>query len=307
MIQTKISQGHLIDTEFLSREEIEALMERASYWESRGREPAGTYKGYFAANLFFEPSTRTRISFEVAEKKLGMDVLHLDGDTSSCVKGESFYDTLRTLASIGVHVAVIRHQGTGGLERVARMNPGLSLISAGEGSGAHPTQALLDLYTIQQSFSEIKGLTVAIIGDIRHSRVARSNLWTLRKFGARVVLSGPEHLQDPGLDWTEFLPVDEAIRQADVVMMLRVQWERHQQEHFPDKESYFRKYGLTLDRMEKMQSHAIILHPAPVNRGVEIADELVEHPRSRIFKQMDNGVWIRMAVLERGIQGGWME
>ncbi|OYD06691.1 aspartate carbamoyltransferase catalytic subunit [Paludifilum halophilum] len=305
MIPTKIDTGHLIDTDRLDRREIVELLDRAAFWKKNPEAGHTMYQRFFAANLFFEPSTRTRISFEVAQKRLGMEVLHLDGETASTVKGESFYDTLRTLSSIGVKVAVVRHRGTGLLARMADRDPGLCLVNAGEGDGGHPTQALLDLYTIRRCFGDPGRLTVSIIGDLQHSRVARSNLWALQKFGTRVILSGPESMRDPVLEeQAEYRSIDEAIRQADVVMMLRVQLERHEEALYSGREAYHRDYGLTVERLDQMQSHAVIMHPGPVNRGVELAPELVEHPRSRIFEQMSNGVWVRMAVLERAIRGG---
>ncbi|MFC4076507.1 aspartate carbamoyltransferase catalytic subunit [Salinithrix halophila] len=304
MIPTVIGRGHLIDTDRLSKEEMEELFGRAEYWRTHRQHWHRAYPGHFAANLFFEPSTRTRISFEVAEKKLGMEVLHLDGETSSVVKGESFYDTCRTLSSIGVDVAVVRHRGTGLLAEMAEKETGVTLINAGEGNGGHPTQALLDLFTLRRHFGTLAGLTVVIAGDLLHSRVARSNLWALSAFGARVILSGPDSMRDPSMEeFAPYLPFDEAIRQADAVMMLRVQLERHERELFTSAEDYLNRHGLTSDRLAIMPPHAIIMHPAPVNRGVEIESGLVEHPRSKIFEQMENGVWVRMAILERALQG----
>ncbi|MDR6224767.1 aspartate carbamoyltransferase catalytic subunit [Desmospora profundinema] len=305
MMETQLVRRHLIDTDGLSLEEMESLFCRAAYWRDHPEAWFQTGKGRFAANWFLEPSTRTRVSFEVAEKRLGMETIPLDGETSSTMKGESFYDTLRTLAAVGVEVVVVRHAGIGTLAEMAWENPGVSLVNAGEGNGGHPTQALLDLFTMREQFGTLKGLTVSIIGDIRHSRVARSNYWALKTFGARVILAGPESMRDPSLEeYAPYLPVDEAIRQADVVMMLRVQLERHRETLFSSPDVYLHAYGLTPERVEAMRSHAVILHPAPVNRGVEIASELVEHKRSKIFEQMSNGVWIRMAVLERALEGG---
>jgi len=296
---------HLIDTRDLSREEIALLLQRAQYWERKGEAEDGPCRGRFAANLFFEPSTRTRFSFEVAEKRLGMEVLRFEERVSSTVKGESLADTLRTLEALGVDVAVIRHGQSGILEELARRTREIRLVNAGEGSIAHPTQALLDLYTLKKHFGEVRGLTVAMVGDIRHSRVARSNLWSLRMFGVRVILSGPESMRDPELEeHAPHLPLEEAIRRADAVMMLRVQLERHRETLFQSAEAYHRAFGLTLERFARMQPHAVILHPGPVNRGVEIADELVDHPRSKIFEQMANGVPVRMAVLEWAVEGG---
>lgn len=307
MVQTRIRTGHLIDTDQLSRKEMEALFERANAIRRFPDSHRERYGGRFAANLFFEPSTRTRLSFEVAERKLGMEVLRLDEGSSSSVKGESFYDTLRTLSSVGVDVAVIRHTGGGLLAEMAARSPGIALVNAGEGKGGHPTQALLDLFTLHSHFGALSGLRVAIVGDLRHSRVARSNLRALQAFGARPVLSGPESMRDPALEKdAPYLPMDEALRQADAVMMLRIQLERHQEKLITSPEDYRRKFGLTPERLEMMPSHGVILHPGPVNRGVEIDGELVEHPRSKIFEQMENGVWIRMAVLERAVEGGMM-
>ncbi|SFS50381.1 aspartate carbamoyltransferase catalytic subunit [Marininema halotolerans] len=304
MISTLTERSHLIDTDQLSKQEMEELFERAEFWRTHPERWQRAFPGRFVANLFFEPSTRTRISFEVAEKKLGMETLHLDGERSSTVKGETMEDTLKTLAAIGVEVVVVRHQGVGRLASMAEIDTGVSLINAGEGHGGHPTQALLDLYTLQQHFGRLAGLTVVIAGDLRHSRVARSNLWALRTFGARVILSGPESMRDLSMEENAiYLPFDEAIKQADAVMMLRVQLERHEENLFTSADAYRTAYGLTRERMEQMPTHGIIMHPAPVNRDVEIASELVEHPRSKIFKQMENGVWIRMAVLERALLG----
>lgn len=304
-METKVGHRHLIETDELTATEMETLFHRAAHWRDHPEAWFRTGKGRFAANWFLEPSTRTRVSFEVAEKRLGMETIDLDGETASTVKGESFYDTLSTLAAIGVEVAVVRHSGVGILAEMVWENPGVSLINAGEGSGGHPTQALLDLFTMREHFGDVKGLTVAIIGDIRHSRVARSNYWALKTFGARVLLAGPESMRDPSLEeYAPYVAVDEAIRQADVVMMLRVQLERHRETLFSSPDVYLHAYGLTPERLEAMLPHAVIMHPAPVNRGVEIADVLVEHPRSKIFEQMANGVWIRMAVLERAFEGG---
>jgi aspartate carbamoyltransferase catalytic subunit len=297
--------NHLIDTKDLSREEIDHLLERARYWERRGRAEEGPFRGRFAANLFFEPSTRTRFSFEVAERRLGMEVIRFEEGISSAVKGESLLDTLRTLESLGVDVAVVRRGGPDILGELALRVRDIRLVNAGEGCTAHPTQALLDLYTLQKHFGEVKGLTVAMIGDLRHSRVVRSNLWSLKTFGVRVILSGPESMRAPDLEeLAPFVPLEEALRQVDAVMMLRVQLERHREALFSSAEAYHRAYGLTMERFARMQPHAVIMHPGPVNRGVEIADELVEHPRSKISEQIACGVPVRMAVLEWAMGGG---
>lgn len=257
-------------------------------------------KPRFAANLFFEPSTRTRFSFEVAERKLGLELLDFDGETSSVKKGESLYDTVKTLESIGADVVVIRHpEDQYYRDLLPKLN--IPIINAGDGCGQHPTQSLLDLLTIQQEFKEFKQLDVVICGDLRHSRVARSNAEILTKLGAKVSISGPQAWMSGFEEQYPYLTMDEAVEQADVMMLLRIQHERHHGDEFLTKDVYHQQYGLTLNREKRMQKHSIILHPAPVNRGVEIADELVECRRSRIFTQMKNGVFIRMAVLKRAL------
>ncbi|OEH91192.1 aspartate carbamoyltransferase catalytic subunit [Bacillus solimangrovi] len=252
----------------------------------------------FVANLFFEPSTRTRFSFEAAERRLGFEVLNFDAASSSTQKGETLYDTVRTLESIGANVAVIRHEADDYFdELVGRV--GIPIINAGSGSGHHPTQSLLDLLTIQQEFGTFEGLRVAISGDIRHSRVAHSNAEALSRLGAEVIYTAPIHWRDNSGDYVE---MDEAVKSADVMMLLRIQHERHADGMNMTKEDYHNQYGLTVEREKLMKQRSIIMHPAPFNRNVEIADELVECERSRIFKQMTNGVYVRMAVIKRALQ-----
>lgn len=251
----------------------------------------------FVANLFFEPSTRTRFSFEVAEKRLGMNVLNLDSTSTSVQKGETLYDTVRTLESIGVEACVIRHSQDHYYDELKNIS--IPIINAGDGCGQHPTQSLLDLMTIHEEFGTFKGLTISIHGDIKHSRVARSNAEVLKRLGATVLFSGPDYWQDETNPHGTFVPTDEAVKQSDVVMLLRIQHERHQSES--DVSDYLSAYGLTKARASEMKKGAIIMHPAPVNRGIEIDSELVEAPNSRIFKQMANGVYIRMAVLKKAM------
>ncbi|TCS94602.1 aspartate carbamoyltransferase catalytic subunit [Hazenella coriacea] len=294
---------HLIDTIDLSKTELEEILERAAYWEANLDQPQ-PLQGKFVANLFFEPSTRTRFSFEVAEKRLGMQVLNFQTAVSSTTKGESLIDTVKTLEAIGVEAIVIRHREPQEIKELFNHSLQCAVINAGAGKWAHPTQALLDLYTIKKYFGNCQGLCVAIVGDISHSRVVRSNLWSLRAFGIDVILSGPPSMRDLECEQlAPYVPMDEAIRQADVVMMLRVQLERHDQQLFQGADDYLSQYGLTTERLQVMKPESIIMHPAPVNRGVEIAHDLVEHPKSKIFEQMSNGVFIRMAVLERAFGG----
>jgi len=297
--------NHLISTASLSVEEIkEILSEAQSFLEGEQWKPA---EQQFIANLFFEPSTRTKSSFEVAERKLGLEVIPFDAGSSSVLKGETLYDTVRTLESIGVNAVVIRHdQDQYFNELIGRV--GIPVINAGDGCGHHPTQSLLDLLTIQQEYGDFKEVKVAIIGDVRHSRVARSNADALTRLGAKVVFSGPkEWFDDSFLENGSYEDVDTAIETSDVVMLLRIQHERHDGSETGVSQNYHQQFGLTIEREKRMKPGSIIMHPAPVNRNVEIADELVECSRSRIFTQMKNGVFVRMAVIKRALdksQGG---
>lgn len=291
---------HLLTTNELKVEEIyQILSDAKKFSDGMKWRPENQM---FTANLFFEPSTRTKSSFEVAERRLGLEVIPFEVLTSSVQKGETLYDTVKTLESIGVNAVVIRHQQDRYFdELVGKVN--IPIINGGDGCGHHPTQSLLDLMTIYQEFNGFAGLKVAIIGDIRHSRVARSNADVLSRLGAEVIFSCPEDWFDHrSLDHSKFRPVDQAIQQSDVVMLLRVQHERHQQKGSFTASEYHQQYGLTLERERLMKPGSIIMHPAPVNRNVEIADSLVECERSRIFKQMQNGVFVRMAALKRSLE-----
>jgi len=291
---------HLLTMNDLTVPEIEKLLVEANEFSHGKRWMVDHH--LFVANLFFEPSTRTKCSFEVAERRLGLNVIPFETSTSSVLKGETLYDTVKTLQSIGVHLAVIRHRQDRYFDELVHKID-IPIINGGDGCGHHPTQCLLDLLTIQQEFGSFHSLKVAIIGDIAHSRVARSNAETLHRLGANVLFSGPKEWRTYELDpYGTFVPMDEAIETADVVMLLRIQFERHQQELNMSKKQYHDFYGLTVEREKRMKPNAIIMHPAPVNRGIEIADELVECERSRIFKQMENGVHIRMAVLKHALE-----
>ena len=296
---------HLLTTTELSVKEIgDILTEAQEFAEGKVWQPK---KQTFVANLFFEPSTRTKSSFFVAERRLGLEVIPFEAGVSSVLKGETLYDTILTLESIGVSAVVIRHKVDNYFTELVDKTK-ISILNAGDGCGHHPTQSLLDLLTIKQEFGIFKGIKVAIIGDIRHSRVARSNGDAISRLGAEVVFSGPEQWFDESLlKFGKYEDVDMAIETADVVMLLRVQHERHKTEGNFTKEQYHKKYGLTVEREKRMKPGSIIMHPAPVNRDVEIAYSLVQSKRSRIFKQMENGVYVRMAVLKRAleeIQGG---
>jgi aspartate carbamoyltransferase catalytic subunit len=292
------STKHFLGLKGMSAAEIRSILDRAAYWEQHPVKVTDPLKGRFIANLFFENSTRTRFSFELAQKRLGAEVLNFSSAESSVQKGESIYDTVRTLESMGIDAGVIRLKPAGVLQELAEKIK-VPLINAGDGNNEHPTQALLDMYTMRKHFGELRGLKVSIIGDILHSRVARSNLWGLKTMGANVQFCAPENMRAPELlAHADYVSMEQAL-EADVVMMLRVQLERHEKGMIQSAEDYRAHYGLTIQRLGQMAPHAIIMHPAPVNRNVEIDDELVEHERSKIFTQMANGVPIRMAVIER--------
>ena len=255
----------------------------------------------FVSNLFFEDSTRTKISFEMAERKLGLSVIPFDTSQSSVNKGESLYDTVKTLESIGLNLLVIRHGQNQYYDELKNIK--IPIINAGDGTGNHPSQTMLDLMTIKQEFGSFKDLKIAIAGDVKHSRVANSACDILRKLGSKVYFSGPREWFDEGsLMNGTYREIDGLIPEIDVLMLLRIQHERHHQKTKYSPEEYLRKYGLTKKREKKMKPSAIIMHPAPVNRNVEIDSDLVECSRSRIFKQMENGVFARMAILKNTLE-----
>ncbi|WP_438351600.1 aspartate carbamoyltransferase catalytic subunit [Paenibacillus sp. FA6] len=301
MTTTNLKDHSLLGLKDISRNEIESILDRAAYWEAQQEKVVPILSSHFVANMFFENSTRTRFSFEMAEKRLGAQVLNFTAAASSVEKGESIYDTVRTLESMGIDVGVIRLKPDGVLQDLAETVK-VPLINAGDGNNEHPTQALLDLYTMRKKFGELKGLKVSIIGDIRHSRVARSNLWALQKFGAQVNFCAPKSMIAKELEQhAPYVTMDEAMN-SDVVMMLRVQLERHATGLLMSSEDYRERYGLTEARAAKLSKDTIIMHPAPVNRNVEIDDAVVESSQSMIFPQMSNGVPIRMAVMERALR-----
>lgn len=301
-LQSKgLNLPNLLGIEDLQRSEIEALLERGRAYKSlqRGRK-LDLLRGRSIVNLFFEASTRTRTSFEIAAKRLGADTIGIQASGTSLAKGESLVDTFNTLAAMNPDVIVMRHAASGAPHFLARYLS-TPMINAGDGRHEHPTQALLDALTILEAKGSLEGLRVAIIGDIGHSRVARSNIHLLAKFGVDLVLCGPATTVSPtmtalasGVSLTYDMP--EAVRGADVIMMLRVQLERQNVEVFP-KNEYFRYYGLTLEHVQAAKPDAIVLHPGPINRGREITSEVADSQRSMILSQVENGVAIRMAVL----------
>ena len=300
----RISLKHLLTAEALTDREVMGLIRRAGEFK-QGAKWHPEERQYFATNLFFENSTRTHKSFEVAEKKLGLEVIEFEASRSSVQKGETLYDTVLTMSAIGVDVAVIRHGKENYYDELIQSKTiQCSIINGGDGSGQHPTQCLLDLMTIYEEFGGFEGLKVAIVGDITHSRVAKSNMQLLNRLGAEIYFSGPEEWYDHQFDvYGQYVPLDEIVEKVDVMMLLRVQHERHDGKESFSKEGYHLEYGLTNERATRLQKHAIIMHPAPVNRDVELADELVESLQSRIVAQMSNGVFRRMAILEAILHG----
>jgi aspartate carbamoyltransferase catalytic subunit len=298
MNKSDVTVKNLVKMSDLSVPEIYQLLDQA--WRFEQGEKWIAERDKFVANLFFESSTRTRTSFEVAEKKLELQIINFEVESSSVQKGETLYDTVKTLEAIGANALVIRHtQDQYFDDLIPRLN--IPILNAGDGCGHHPTQSLLDLYTIHQEFGRFQGLKIVIIGDIIHSRVARSNAEVLTRLGAEVMFSSPIQWQDSKNAYGRYVEIDEAIQTADVVMLLRIQHERHDEKMGLTSWDYHAMYGLTVERERRMKARSIIMHPAPVNRNVEIADSLVECERSRIFTQMKNGVFVRMAVLKRAL------
>lgn len=282
---------HLTRLSDFTVEEIMEILERANRYASGETIPQ--LEGKVVANLFFEPSTRTQYSFMMAEQKLGLKTMDFTAETSSVQKGETLYDTVKTFEAIGVDGVVIRHPQNNYFEELIP-NLNIPIFNGGDGSGNHPTQSLLDLLTIYQEYGKFEGLKIAIVGDIAHSRVAHTNIEVMNRLGMEVHLVAPEQFQEEGYAWEN---LDDVLEEMDIIMLLRVQHERHDGGMQLTKEEYHKQYGLTVEREKRMKEGAIIMHPAPFNRGVEIADDVVECKRSRIFKQMSNGVFIRMAVL----------
>ena len=248
-------------------------------------------KGKIIANMFFESSTRTQYSFNTAEEKLGMKVITFNPATSSLNKGESFYDTVKTFESFGIDGMVIRHTNNEYYKELKNIKS--VLINAGDGTGNHPSQSLLDLVTIYEQFNKFENLNIAIVGDILHSRVAHGNLKVMERLGMNTYISGPKEFMDNS---SKFIPFKDAITEMDIIMLLRIQRERNAVKSMSDSE-YLENYGLTMDKVNAMKKDAIIMHPAPFNRNVEIADDVVECPKSKIFTQMNNGVYARCSIL----------
>lgn len=286
---------HLLSIDSLTDKQIERLLTRAEEFASDRQAGAGVLAGRTVFNCFYENSTRTAMSFAQAATRLGAQAITLSVEHSSVKKGETLADTARTLGAMGPDALVLRHRENGAAHEVAGLVD-CPVVNAGDGTNEHPTQALLDALTLKQRFGSIEGRTIAILGDIRHSRVARSNAKLLPRLGADVRLAGPPSLTPEGLS---NLSIDEAIAGADAVMVLRVQRERMEEKLGDAPGEYLRLYGLTAERLARAAPDAVVLHPGPMNRGVEIADAVADLPgRSLILRQVANGVAIRMAVLE---------
>ncbi|HWF62398.1 MAG TPA: aspartate carbamoyltransferase catalytic subunit [Nitrospira sp.] len=286
----------------LSVDEIMLVLETAdSFKEVTGREikKVPALRGKTVVNLFFEPSTRTRTSFELAAKRLSADVINFSPSSSSVVKGETLLDTARNIEAMQADIIVLRHSSAGAAETLAN-GVKSSVINAGDGWHEHPTQALLDLYTIRQRGMNFHGLRVAIVGDVSHSRVARSNIYALIKLGAEVRLVGPPTMMPCGVEKLGvkvYYDMDEGLRGANVIMMLRLQLERQGRAQFPTIREYSRLYGLTVERVRLADAGAIVMHPGPINRGVEIAPDVADSLSSVILDQVANGVAVRMGIL----------
>lgn len=298
----KWTHNDLIGLEELTADEIRFILDTAvgfSEVSSRSVKKVPALRGKVIVNLFFEPSTRTRISFELAGARLSADVLNFSGSTSSTLKGETLNDTARNIEAMGVDIVVIRHPCSGAAHQLSQVLSA-AVVNAGDGSHEHPTQALLDIFTIRQKVGTLEGLKVAIVGDVGHSRVARSNIWGLQKLGAEVFVVGPPTLVPRGLaklGVTVSHHLDEILPEMDVFNMLRIQRERQDSGLFPTLREYSRLFGLNGNRMERVKSDALILHPGPINRGVEVTPDVADGPQSVILDQVTNGLAIRMAVL----------
>jgi aspartate carbamoyltransferase catalytic subunit len=297
----RLRHRHLLGLATYSAEEIQLILQTARQFREVLQRPirrVPTLRGVTVINLFFEPSTRTRISFELAEKRLSADVVNFSTAGSSVVKGETLKDTARTLEAMKIDMVVIRHRSPGAAHFLTRCIDAV-VINAGDGAHEHPTQALLDLLTISDHFSSFQGLNVAIIGDIAHSRVARSNIYGLKALGANVTLCGPRTLMPVGIEELGVrvtYRLEEALDGCHVAMALRLQLERQTSGLFPSLREYHARYGIKLEHLERYPD-LLIMHPGPVNRGVELASEVVDHERAIILDQVTNGVAVRMAVL----------
>jgi aspartate carbamoyltransferase catalytic subunit len=295
---------HLLGLEKLSAADITKLLDRAESYLGVGvgsTPKRDDLKGKLVVTLFFEPSTRTKISFQLAARRLGGDVQDFSPGGSSTSKGETFIDTVRNIEAMGIDAVVVRHTSSGAPEMLTRhLLPHVSVVNAGDGSHEHPTQGLLDILTVRQRKGKVAGLTVALVGDILHSRVARSNIHGLKKLGAHVIVCGPPTLVPPEVKQFDVEiadDLDDILPRCDVVNLLRVQFERQRSAFFPSVGEYAHVFGMTRDRMKAAKPDVLILAPGPINRGVEITPDVADGPNSAILQQVENGLAVRMAVL----------
>ena len=292
----------LLGLEYISTEDINQILDLAKSFKEGVADlsPADNLlRGKRVINLFMEPSTRTRIAFEIATKSLGADVISIMGEASSLTKGETLHDTAMNVQALGAHAIILRHSSPGSPLLLSQMVQ-VPIINAGDGSHEHPSQALLDIFTLREKLGSIEGKRITILGDILFSRVARSNLWGLTKLGAKVTLAGPSTLlpsEVAGLGVKVSHNLQDAIESADAIMLLRIQHERQQASHFPSLTEYSKMFGLSKSLNKFLQKEAIILHPGPINRGVEIDSELADSSKSVILQQVANGIFVRMAIL----------
>jgi aspartate carbamoyltransferase catalytic subunit len=303
------TRRHLLTLEELSADELRFVLDTADSFKevsTRSVKKVPALRGRVLVNAFFEDSTRTRTSFSLAAQRMSADVIDFSEKTSSTSKGETLIDTARTIEAMGIDILVIRHKAAGAAQMLAR-SLNCSVINAGDGAHEHPTQGLLDLYTIRERFGRVKGLKVAIVGDIANSRVARSNLWALTKLGAEVILVGPTTLLPRSFEQLGARVVhdlDSVIGEVDVVNMLRVQFERIKSSQFPTVREFTHMYGLTWDRFQRCKKDVFVMHPGPMNRGIEISSDIADGPQSGILQQVTNGLAVRMAVLYLVSQAG---
>ena len=300
--KTVWTKKDLLGLEYLSREEIELILHTAESFKevtTRQIKKVPALRGKTVVNLFYEPSTRTRTSFELAAKRLSADVINIAVESSSVRKGETLIDTGLNIEALKIDIIVVRHNCSGAPNILAR-SVKASVINAGDGWHEHPTQALLDMFTLKSRLGKLEGLNITIVGDIAHSRVARSNIWGLTKLGAKVTVCAPKLLIPPGIEQTGVrvtTDIDEALKGADAVNVLRMQFERDTQEAFPSKLEYFKEFGITEERLKKCKRDIIVMHPGPINRGVEISSGVADGANSVILEQVTNGIAVRMAVL----------
>ena len=292
----------LLGLEELNKEEIELILATAeSFKEVSTREikKVPALRGKTVVNLFYEPSTRTRVSFEVAAKRLSADVINITSEASSVRKGETLIDTGRNIEALKADIIVVRHNSSGAAAMLAR-HVNISVVNAGDGWHEHPTQALLDIFTLKEKLGRIEGLNVSIVGDIAHSRVARSNIWGLSKLGAKVLVCAPSTLIPPGIEEmgaSVTNDINEALRNADAINVLRMQFERDEMAAFPQAIEYFKQFGITCERLKKAKKNIIVMHPGPINRGIEMSSEVADGANSVILEQVTNGIAVRMSVL----------